>query len=59
MTFEFGVSPDNLAARLRKMADDIDNGEVLVSSVTDNTRASRDDFEIKHLVVRYHQKKPG
>lgn len=59
MTFEFGISPDNLSSRLRKMADDIDNGEVLVASVTDNTRVSREDFETKHLVVRYHQKKQG
>lgn len=56
-TFDFGVLPENISGELRKMATAIDNGDVLINSVTDNVRRTQDEFEVKHLVIRYHEKK--
>lgn len=55
--FVCGLDASEVAAELRTMADEIDRGEVITTSITDSTRRSTEDFEVKHLVIRYHQKR--
>lgn len=55
--FVCGLNNSEVAAELRAMADEIERGEVITTSITDSTRRSTEDFEVKHLVIRYHQKR--
>lgn len=52
-SYPFALDRDNLCAALRTLADDIEAGVVIPHSVTQNTRNTLDDYEIKHFVLRY------
>lgn len=51
--FPFAFDKDKLCAALRALADDIGAGVVIPHSVTQNTRNTVDDYEVKHFVLRY------
>lgn len=57
--YSFALDSERVCAALRQMAQDIETGLVLVNSVTQTTRNTKDDYEVKHLVVRYHRKRGG
>jgi hypothetical protein len=49
--FAFGVDETRTAQALRKLADDIDTGAVVVHSISISSRASHEEFTVRELVV--------
>lgn len=56
-SFAFGLNPQDLANKLRELADKVDASEVIITSSTNSTRITTDNYEVKHLVLRYHERK--
>lgn len=55
-SFAFGLDHQDLALKLRELADKVDSQEVIVTSATSSTRITTNDYEVKHLVIRYHER---
>jgi hypothetical protein len=56
-SWPFGLDPARVARELRLLANQIEDGTVSVQGVTQNTRNNQDDYETKHFVVRYSEKR--
>jgi hypothetical protein len=49
--YAFGVDEARTAQALRKLADEIDAGVVVVHSVSTNSRATHEEFTVRELVI--------
>ena len=53
-TFRIGIEPTEV---IRKLADDIEKQQAIVTQVTGNNRRKPDDFELYTLVIKYARKR--
>jgi hypothetical protein len=49
--YAFGLDEIKTAEMLRRLADDLENGKVLVHRVTTSCHATQDEFTIREIVV--------
>jgi len=56
-TFRIGIEPTEVIRQLRKLADDIEKQQAIVTQVTGNSRRKPDDFELYTLVIKYARKR--
>ena len=49
--FGFGLDEAKTAQELRKLADDIENGKVVLHSVSTSIHVAQDDFTVRELVI--------
>lgn len=56
-TFRIGIEPTEVIRQLRKLADDIEKQQAIVTQVTGNNRRKPDDFELYTLVIKYARKR--
>lgn len=54
--YPFALDRDKLCKALRSLATDIEAGKVIPHSVTQNTRNTINDYEVKNFVLRYTRK---
>ena len=57
--FAFGLDEVRTAQALRKLADEIERGEVALHSVSTSTHATQDDFTVRELVIEVLEEKSG
>lgn len=55
--FSFGVSRENTAVALRKLADAVEAGDAIVSSVVVRSVADSDDFSTTELTLMLAEKR--
>jgi hypothetical protein len=56
--YAFGLDEVKTASMLRQLADDLENGKVLVHRVTTSCHAIHDEFTIRELVVELMEEAP-
>jgi hypothetical protein len=57
--YAFGLDEMKAAGMLRRLADDLENGKVLVHRVTTSCHAIHDEFTVRELVVELMEEAPG
>ncbi len=57
--YAFGLDEARTAQMLRKLADDIENGNVALHSVSTSSHASHEEFTIRELVVEVLEESPA
>ncbi len=57
--YAFGVDEKKAARMLRRLADDIENGRVVVHSVTTACHATQEEFTLRELTVEVMEEAPA
>jgi hypothetical protein len=57
--YAFGLDEVRTAQALRKLADDIEGGNVALHSVTTSTHATHEAFAIREVVIEVLEENPG
>ena len=55
----FGLNDGKAVAALRKLADDIETGNVVLQSVTTSSHATHEEFAIREVVVEVLEEYPN
>jgi DNA polymerase III delta subunit len=53
--YQFGLSKEEAVLILRALADQIEQGVVVLATVEVGATAAQEAFALKHLTVRYHE----
>ena len=56
--YAFGVDESRTATALRKLADDIEAGNVTLHSVSTSTQAVHEEFTVRELVIEVLEESP-
>ena len=56
--YAFGLDEMKTVAMLRRLADDLESGKVLVHRVTTSCHATHDEFTVRELVVELLEEAP-
>jgi hypothetical protein len=54
----FGLNDSKTAAALRKLADDIESGTVVLNSVTTSSYATHEEFTVREIVIEILEESP-
>lgn len=54
-TYPFGIGPERCAIELRKFADDVAAGRVMLQRVTVKSIVEKDDFPMSHLEIEFFE----
>lgn len=57
--YAFGVDEIKTARMLRRLADDIESGSVMVHSVTTSCHATQEEFTVRELTVEIMEEAPA
>ena len=55
----FGLNEGKAVAALRKLADDIESGAVVLSSITTSSHATHEEFTIREVVIEVLEELPS
>jgi hypothetical protein len=54
----FGLNDNKTAMALRKLADDIESGTVVLNSVTTSSYATHEEFTVREIVIEILEESP-
>jgi hypothetical protein len=57
--YAFGLDEARTAAALRKLADEIEAGSVVLHSVTTSSHAAHNEFSVRELVIEVLEESPN
>lgn len=55
----FGLNDNKTVMALRKLADDIETGTVVLNSVTTSTHATHEEFTVREIVIEVLEEYPN
>jgi hypothetical protein len=58
-TYAFGLIDARVASALRKLAEDIETGEVVLHSITTSCHATHEEFTIREVTIEVLEDYPG